>query len=99
MSNTKFTSFEDSCKDIAMQISEVVISKQRDYGSNNILKFGEKGVIVRLSDKIERAKNLLWDNNKPNNESIEDTFIDIAGYAIIQLMLIDGSFTNKLEDK
>jgi hypothetical protein len=93
-------SFEDSCRTIALEIAEVVISKQHDYGHDNILAFREQGLVVRLWDKVARLKNLLWINtNKPKNESIEDTFTDIAGYAIIGLMLANNSFTNKLIEK
>ena len=92
-------SFEDACRDVASQIAETVISKQHDYGQGNILSFREKGLVVRLSDKVARLKNLLWVTNKePKNESIEDTFTDIAGYAIIGLMLANGTFTSSLTE-
>jgi len=61
-------------------------TKQQDYGSGNISAFGEFGVLVRLNDKMERLKNL---NKMPSvkNESIEDTYQDIANYAVISLMI------------
>jgi len=90
-------SFEDSCKQTALIVAEVIIAKQHDYGSDNILAFKEQGLVVRLWDKINRLKNLVWTSNDPRNESIEDTFTDIAGYAIIGLMLAEGTFTNKLK--
>jgi len=94
------SSFEDACRDIALQIAETVISKQHDYGHDNILAFRERGLVVRLWDKIARLKNLLWVNNeKPKNESIEDTFTDIAGYAIIGLMLKNNTFENELQER
>jgi len=88
--------FEDSCRQTALRIAEVVIAKQHDYGHDNILAFKEQGLVVRLWDKINRLKTLVWKDNDPKNESIDDTFIDIAGYAIIGLMLADGTFTNEL---
>ena len=33
--------------------------KQHDYGPGNIAGFGEQGVLVRVSDKIARVKNLI----------------------------------------
>jgi len=90
--------FEEACRDIALEVAEVVIAKQHDYGHNNILAFKEQGLVVRLWDKINRLKNLFWNNSEPKNESIEDTFTDIAGYAIIGLMLAEGTFTNELEE-
>ena len=93
-------SFEEACRIIALQIAETVISKQHDYGHDNIMVFKEQGLVVRLWDKIARLKNLLWVNKEnPKNESIEDTFTDIAGYAIIGLMLANNSFLNQLKEK
>jgi len=90
-------SFEEACKRAALQIADVVIAKQHDYGHDNILAFKEQGLVVRIWDKMSRLKNLLWKNIEPKNESIEDTFTDIAGYAIIGLMLAEDTFTNELE--
>ena len=90
--------FEDACRDVALGIAQVVIEKQHDYGHDNILVFKEQGLVVRLWDKINRLKNLVWKNTEPKNESIVDTFTDIAGYAIIGLMLAEGTFTNELEE-
>mgnify|MGYP003661462636 CR=1 FL=1 len=82
----------------ALEIAEVVISKQHDYGHDNILSFREKGLVVRLWDKVSRLKNLLWVNDsEPENESVVDTFTDIAGYSIIALMLHKDTFKNELE--
>jgi hypothetical protein len=46
--------------------------------------------MVRMSDKLERLKNLIYKQIKPNNESLEDSFVDIANYAIIALMVQRG---------
>ena len=92
-------SYEEACREVALEIAQVVISKQHDYGHDNILAFREKGLVVRLWDKVARLKNLMWENEyNPMNESVLDTFIDIAGYAIIAVMLAKGSFTNKLQE-
>ena len=55
-------SFEEACREVASQIAEIVISKQHDYGHDNILAFKEQGLVVRLWDKVARLKNLLWKN-------------------------------------
>ena len=96
----KHQSYEEACRKVALEIAEVVIAKQHDYGHDNILAFREQGLIVRLWDKLARLKNLLWVNpDNPKNESIEDTFTDIAGYAIIGLMLRNNTFENELQEK
>jgi hypothetical protein len=67
--------------------------KQHDYGSGNIAKFGEVGVLVRVSDKIERLANLQRKGvNIPLNEAVEDSWMDIATYAIIALMIRHGKW-------
>lgn len=93
-------SFEEACRITALQVAEIVISKQHDYGHDNIMAFREQGLVVRLWDKVARLKNLLWVKKEyPKNEPIVDTFTDIAGYAIIGLMLSDSSFLNELKEK
>lgn len=91
--------FEDGIDLIMNKLREILISKQRDYGHHNILSFGEFGVLVRLNDKVERLKNLTMKNKQPNNESIDDTWIDIANYAIIALMLRHNVFTLPLKNE
>ena len=67
--------------------------KQHDYGSGNIAKFGEVGVLVRVSDKIERLANLQRKGvNIPLNEAVEDSWMDLATYAIIALMIRHGKW-------
>lgn len=80
----------------ADEVVDVVVSKQKDYGSANINKspFGPvKGLTVRLYDKVARLANLsdLTDKD-PENESLRDTFLDIAGYGLIGLMILDQTF-------
>jgi hypothetical protein len=67
-------------------IVEILIRKQRDYGPENIAKFGRFGLVVRTHDKVARLENLLATGNKPSNESVLDTLIDIVGYSAIGIM-------------
>ena len=91
--------FDEACQRVATQIAYVVISKQHDYGHDNILGFGDKGLVVRMWDKVSRLKNLIWNGNGvAKHEPIQDTFTDIAGYAIIGLMLEKGWFTLELRE-
>ena len=89
--------WDEACKEIADEIVNLLISKQRDYGKNNILDFGEYGILVRSNDKMARLKNLNQKGVNPANESIEDTWKDISGYAIIALMLRRGLFSLPLK--
>ena len=96
----KPTTFEEAVYQAASDIADVVISKQRDYGHGNILKFGEQGLKVRMSDKMERIIHLMEnaEDGEVQNESLLDSFTDMAGYAIIDVMLNRGTFTLKLKE-
>jgi len=68
--------------------------KQLDYGSRNISAFGEFGVLVRCSDKIERLKNLQKKGN-PIHEGIHDSWQDLANYAIIAQLVHQNLWPNE----
>jgi hypothetical protein len=74
------------------QMIDLLTSKQRDYGHGNINAFGMYGILVRLSDKIERLKNLMSNNREPANESFRDTLLDMVGYCVIAHMLDEETF-------
>jgi hypothetical protein len=74
------------------EMCSLLVSKQHDYGHGNITAFGLRGVLVRLSDKIERLNNLKSKKSKAQNESLLDTLRDIVGYCVIALMLNDETF-------
>ena len=90
--------FEEAVHRTANEIAELVISKQRDYGHGNILAFGTTGILVRMSDKMERMKNLHKKQQEAANEPMLDSLTDMAGYAILALMLDEGTFTLELEE-
>jgi hypothetical protein len=80
------------------EMCKLLASKQHDYGHGNITAFGMKGVLVRLSDKVERLINLKSKKSKAQNESLVDTLRDIVGYCVIALMLNDETFNLDLGD-
>ena len=81
--------WEKNIRQIFDECFELMKKKRHDYGRNNIADLGTKGVFVRLYDKINRLKNLVWDNKEAavENEKTEDTYMDIANYGIISLFL------------
>ena len=95
---SKPTTFEEAVDEVMGELRELMINKQRDYGHSNITDFGEYGVLVRLNDKVCRLKNLLGNKKEPKNESIDDSWIDTANYAIIAIMLRRGLFTLPLKE-
>jgi hypothetical protein len=81
------------------EMLSLLISKQKDYGHGNINSFGIIGIVVRLSDKVERYKNLTSKKRKPKNETLVDTVHDIIGYCVIALMFLDETFQLPLGDE
>jgi len=78
----------------------IFVQKQLDYGSGNIARFGELGVMVRANDKIERLGTLLLENREVQNEPVEDTWRDLANYGVIGLLCHLGLWPEykKLDD-
>lgn len=98
----KVLNFEEAIRQTAMEIANLVISKQRDYGPKNIVNspFGpEQGLVTREHDKLARLANLLGKSKNPNNESIEDTWKDVAGYGLIGVMIRRGIFELPLKEE
>ncbi len=86
--------FEMVCKEMA----ELFIKKYQDYGKGNILDTGEVGILFRINDKLNRLKNLLAHQKKPENEPMDETWRDIAVYAVIAILYRNGWF-EKLEPR
>ena len=83
--------------DILMELKIVMVQKHQDYGPYNIAHApggATNGLLVRMHDKMERLKNLYYNRkgNTPNYESIEDTYKDLANYAIIGLLVQRGQW-------
>lgn len=89
--------FGDALEAIFDEARELAVRKQRDYGKDNILKFGAIGVMVRLSDKYERLLNLLRSEVPPANETLEDNAIDLVNYSAFLLMLLREWFQLPLD--
>ena len=76
-------------------LAELLIKKQKDYGPKNIsLAPGGplNGLRVRMFDKLARINNLVETGVTPENESLRDSFMDIANYAIIAMMVLDNKW-------
>ena len=79
-------------------IAGLVTRKQRDYGSDNIMRFGRLGLLVRVHDKIARLENLAALGTVPNNESVSDNYMDVIGYCVVAMMFERGWFTLPLQE-
>ena len=93
MTANSLEDFTLAVQDIALEMAALLAKKQVDYGPDNINNaFGGpiNGLLVRMGDKFERLKHLYSTGTKPNFEAIEDSFKDLANYAIIAIMVERG---------
>ena len=79
---------------LALEGVKLLDRKQLDYGPNNILYSGEMGIVVRCQDKICRLRHLLEKGGDAQNESLEDSYRDLANYGIIGMMLHRGEWAD-----
>ena len=67
--------------------------KNQAYGDSFTKSIDEDGLLVlkiRLGDKFNRVSSLIKrDELKENDESLEDTLLDTAGYAILGLKYLE----------
>lgn len=78
---------ESSIKDIALEISDLVEKKNRDYGNSfdrTIEEYGDVAYFLRIEDKLSRLKSLT-NKEAEVDESIEDTLKDIIGYTLLMI--------------
>lgn len=82
MPNSEPTSFNS----LLDQIKDTHEKKNHDYGNSfakSMDEFGMPAAAIRLSDKLNRFKALINSEAKVKDESIEDTLLDMASYAIM----------------
>ena len=78
---------------ILFQCLSIFLVKNMVY-KDSYKKHGILGMIIRMSDKIDRVYNIeMTDMSKgfifKNDESKQDTFIDIANYSILSLLELE----------
>ncbi len=83
---------DESFEKTTRELLKIFIKKHRDYGKGNILDTGEMGILYRVSDKINRLKHLLANKKTPENETIDDNWLDIAVYGVIAILYRKGWF-------
>ncbi len=83
---------------IADELASLLLKKHKDYGPKNISHSpggALNGLRVRMHDKIARINHLIDSGSSPENESLEDSFKDLANYSIIAMMVLRGKWPNE----
>lgn len=88
---TKVEKHMELCK----KLNDIYAKKNHDYGDSFHDTFVEEGMAmarIRLSDKLNRFKKLTRDgvSREVNDESIADTLMDLANYAIMTVLEMEG---------
>lgn len=75
--------------DICINLNELYKRKNADYGDSFGKSYQEYGMTmacIRLEDKLNRLKSLCKQEAQVQDESLEDTLMDLANYAIMTLV-------------
>lgn len=89
-------------KTICDELNALYAKKNHDYGDSFHLSYLEEGMAmprIRLGDKLNRFKQLSKNPNSQsvNDESIRDTLIDLANYAIMTVLELDEMTVDDIE--
>lgn len=74
---------------ITNEMHEIYLAKNHDYGQSfdkTWDKFGMTSLLIRLNDKLNRLETLVNKEQKVGDESLRDTLLDLANYAILGLI-------------
>jgi len=82
--------------DVCRRLNEIYVAKNQDYGDSFGDMFRKLGIITaltRMGDKLNRLISLSTkpaSEQKVLDESIKDTVLDLANYAIMTVMEIEA---------
>jgi hypothetical protein len=82
----------DLHREVIEEIHNTFKIKNADYGNSFGEQYEEYGLlsaVIRLDDKMRRLKQLMKQDAQVKDESIRDTVLDLANYAIMTVMELD----------
>lgn len=77
---------------VLVELNRLYARKNHDYGDSFHLTFEKWGLpmaAIRLEDKLQRFETLIRTEGQVQDESIRDTLIDLANYAVMTIMELD----------
>lgn len=76
-------------------LKQTLLEKNKKYKNsfhNTMDKYGQSTLLIRLSDKLQRLESLLLDGESElDDESLLDTLLDLAGYAVLGRIYFEES--------
>lgn len=79
---------EEVFREITEKMADVYAAKNHDYG-NSFFFTRERypnAILIRLFDKLNRLDTLIDGESAKVDESIDDTLVDLANYAVMELV-------------
>lgn len=76
-------------------LSEIHMKKNADYGDSftkNFERFGKNALAIPIYNKIDRINNLMSADKEANNESLLDSWLDLASYSIMAYQELRNKF-------
>ena len=99
----KFPQTSEAFKAVLAHMYGVFCGKMLDYGSGNISlgrdislednkKMALMGIWFRSNDKMARIENIVNKEGVPNHEPLKDSYLDLANYSVIAMIVKDGKW-------
>lgn len=76
----------DRIKRAGTELTDLLVRKNHDYGDSFAKQYEKYGLIsalIRMDDKMRRLETLLGGTDAQVDESIKDSLLDLAGYALL----------------
>ena len=102
---SEYPTIHEGYEQVMNEQFDLFAKKHLDYGMHNVsagtnldtkdeVEFAMTGLWYRLSDKINRWKNMIISGRKAQNETLIDTFQDVTNYGIIAQLVSRGMWKN-----
>ena len=79
-------------KELLDYLHNMYIAKNHDYGDSvhdTYKKYGITSFLVRLEDKLNRARTISSKSQMVEDEKLKDTLLDMANYAILAVLELE----------
>ena len=83
-------------------LHNLYITKNHDYGDSvhdTYLKYGITSFLVRMEEKMNRVRTLSPKDGLVNDEKIQDTLLDLANYAILAVLELEGEDNGQIDTR
>ena len=98
MTETEYSNKVRHHADICKELNEIYAQKNHDYGDSFGKGYAEYGMVmavIRLEDKLNRLKSLIKAESLVKDESMNDTLMDLANYAIMTVIERERTTTDE----